>query len=1113
MMGQSLPPVRRNILLTLLAAVLVLLPLLVLFSSLIVNLAPQAAPQSRLNYLLFAPLFVLVLMGLVYRYLAPVARLGRLLRQDKEPPPEAVRQARQVAFNAPVYLFVSLLGAIVLMTLLSNVAGLLLISDYEFVPHLSESLLIIASATSVALLTALIARRQVQPVLVTTAYLLPSLDTSPPTSASPAGPSAHEHEGRRFNIRIRLLIIILALTFVAYCLPSVLAFNLVYQFHAASEPLIRYTLLLLLGFGLMTMAFTLLSALIVTGDVSGELRRMTWRLLEMARRGKAGGQLPVLSLDEVEDLVRAFNEVQARIQAQQEHQHLLALQSIFSRINAIFDLDRLLDELVQSVRATFGYYNALIFLADEAKEELYLAASDRPLATEMRECRFKIGSEGIVGHVASTGTPLLISDVSEHDFRAASSSEVRSAMVTPMLVGGRLVGVFDVESDQANGFEEQDLQLMTALANQAAAAVEAVRLLQESRANAMALEQRAQNLMLINRISSALTSSLDAYEILDVTVQHLVELSGVDYGGVLILEQDRRYGRIIAEYPIPRFADLRLRLPSLQQRLELGIPYAVEDAANHPLLESLREQGPSLEFCSVLLVPLVARREMIGILLLASLKQARTFSDEEMEICQTVASQAAVAVANARLLQDIQQQKRALVRKSQEMTEESSKLDAIINNIADGLVVTDPAGRIILSNPAFREMAGLPPVRSLGGLLLAGSFPVAGLQSLAAQALEVPGQVFTENLALPDGRVLKTSATALRIPPPILEPEKGQQIAGVVTVLRDITHEVEVDRMKTDFISAVSHELRSPLTAILGFASLIRRDFYRWIAPRMDAGEKTYQVAERIMDNLVIVENESERLTRLINDVLDIAKMEAGEIEWPMARTDLAEVVQDAVAATTALAEEKNLSIQIHLPSHGFPPVWGHRDRLIQVTTNLLSNAVKFTEQGQIEVRGWGLDVQNGTLHTRGPSPPPYHSDSAVQNVLNGVEFSDGEWVVVSITDTGVGIRAEDLPRVFERFTQVGDTLTEKPEGTGLGLAICKEIIEHHGGRIWAESEPGKGSVFSFALPAAPLGVGTLEMVEHPVVGKTAPVAPSYFAGPKVNGREKKASSGETAPS
>ena len=594
------------------------------------------------------------------------------------------------------------------------------------------------------------------------------------------------------------------------------------------------------------------------------------------------------------------------------------------------------------------------------------------------------------------------------------------------------------------------------------------------------LERRARNLVLINRASTTLTSLLDAHDVLDLTVQHVVEISGADYSSALILEPDGQHARIIAEHPGRKFADLRVSLPrspSVQRTLELGFPYAFKDATDYPILEN-QGQAPSLEVSSLLLAPLVARGELIGILLLASLGLPRTFSDEEMEICQTVASQAAVAVANARLLQDVQQQKRALARKTQELMEESSKLDAILSNIADGLVVIDPTGRIILSNPVFREMVGLPVDRSLRGSLLAGYFTVANLQSLVFCAQDAPSQVCTENLELPDGRVLKASATAMRLQPTLLDPAQEEQIAGVAIVLRDITHEVEVDRMKTDFISAVSHELRSPLTAILGFASLIKRDINRSLSPYVDAGGKASRVIERILENITIIKNESERLTRLVNDLLDIAKMEAGQIKWQMNETDLRQVIEGAVAATAALAEEKALVTRIYLPPDGLPPICGHHDRLVQVMTNLLSNAIKFTKQGRIEVRGWRLDVDNGALHTSGPVPSVYREDAAAQSALSALPLSEGEWVVVSVVDTGIGILTEDMSLIFDKFTQVGETLTEKPKGTGLGLAICKEIIEGHGGCVWAESEYGEGSNFSFALP---LQSGDSEEAEYSI--------------------------------
>lgn len=840
--------------------------------------------------------------------------------------------------------------------------------------------------------------------------------------------------------------------------------GVVYEFHAESSPLIRQTALLLLIFDIVIVTLTLPFAFAVTTDITDDLHQVTQRLLEVAWQGEVGERLPVLSLDEVGDLVRAFNDIQERVQSQQktlrqEHWRLLALQAISSRISAIFDLDQLLDELAKSATTIFGYYNTLILLPDKGGKGFYIASSGRSVPQAVTERRFDIESKKSIRDIIRSGEALSIPDLCQSDFDTVSSPDVQSVIVAPMFVRGNLIGFFQAESDQPAAFEKQDLQLMTSLANQAGAIIEATRLLRESRAHALALGRWARNLMLINRIATTLATSLDAHEILGLAVQHLAELIGVDYGSALILEQGRRHGLIIAEHPESQLADFRLQLPQMPkawQTLDAGDVYQAQASDHRELLDALREQHRLIDFRSLLLVPLIARDEMIGILLLVFLEQPRTFTDEEIDICQTVASQAAVAVANAQLLQDIQQQQRALLRKSQELTAESSKLDAILNNVADGLVATDASGRVILSNPAFYEMANLPVTHPVHDQQLTECFPNTILQSLVTQALEAPGSVFTGNLELDGGRVLKASTTALRLPSGNHEADEEPSYS-TITVLRDITREVELDRAKSDFVTAVSHELRTPLTSILGFASLIRREIRRRIIPHLDAKVTPRQASERIQDNLDIIEQESLRITRLINDMLDIAKMEAGRMEWRLDQTNLAEVVNQAVNTTAALAEEKDLPIEITLHPDGLSTVWADRDRLIQVMTNLLANAIKFTERGKIEVRGWTIEVKDGILQRTGPA--------AIRDSLDKLGLSTGEWAVVSVTDTGVGFRQEDAAYIFEKYRQVGDSAISPIKGTGLGLPISKEIIEHHGGRIWAESEYGKGSVFSFALP------------------------------------------------
>ena len=243
----------------------------------------------------------------------------------------------------------------------------------------------------------------------------------------------------------------------------------------------------------------------------------------------------------------------------------------------------------------------------------------------------------------------------------------------------------------------------------------------------------------------------------------------------------------------------------------------------------------------------------------------------------------------------------------------------------------------------------------------------------------------------------------------------------------------EADAAKSAFLSTVSHELRTPLTSVLGFAKIIQKRLEDRLFPLIQTDEpRTRQTMQQVQENLRVVVSEGERLTKLIDDVLDLAKIEAGKLEWHMEPVTIAEIVEHATNATASLFDRKDLAL-VRRVDPDLPPLVGDRDRLIQVVINLLSNAVKFTESGSVTCRA---------------------------------ERRDGS-VVVSVVDTGMGIAPDDQPKVFERFKQVGDTLTDKPKGTGLGLPICREIVEHHGGRIWVESEPGRGSTFSFSVPIA----------------------------------------------
>jgi signal transduction histidine kinase len=231
----------------------------------------------------------------------------------------------------------------------------------------------------------------------------------------------------------------------------------------------------------------------------------------------------------------------------------------------------------------------------------------------------------------------------------------------------------------------------------------------------------------------------------------------------------------------------------------------------------------------------------------------------------------------------------------------------------------------------------------------------------------------------------------------------------------------ELDRLKDEFISTVSHELRTPLTSIRSFSEIL-----------LDNPELAVEQRNQFLD---VVVKESERLTRLINDILDMARIESGKMEWHLSTCDPKEIIDDALAATSGLFREKQIAVEPVLAAQ-VPPVTVDRDRLMQVVINLLSNAAKFVPAGQGRVR---------------------------------VRLTaDGPQLTISVEDNGPGVPPEQRRAVFEKFLQLGgDMMTGKPKGSGLGLTICRQIIEHFGGRIWVEPAEPRGAVFRFTLPAA----------------------------------------------
>ena len=306
--------------------------------------------------------------------------------------------------------------------------------------------------------------------------------------------------------------------------------------------------------------------------------------------------------------------------------------------------------------------------------------------------------------------------------------------------------------------------------------------------------------------------------------------------------------------------------------------------------------------------------------------------------------------------------------------------------------------------------------------LLAGAIGSASARAMVASVAK------EEPLSLPEVMNILDEASQLRSYSRELE-RKSRELEAATNDLKAANEQLlEVDRLKDDFMASVSHELRTPLTSIRAFSEILRDD------PKTALPDR-----ERFLG---IIVSETERLTRLVNQILDMAKIESGNAEWLVEEVDLNAVVEQSAAATSQLFRDKGVALSLLLDGAA-PPILADRDRLMQVVINLLSNAVKFVpaNEGQVAV----------TLS------------------------ADAAALRVSVTDNGPGIRREDQQVIFDRFRQGGDAMTSKPTGTGLGLPISRKIVEYFGGKLWVESDLGKGASFVFSLPLNNANKGTKE--------------------------------------
>jgi two-component system phosphate regulon sensor histidine kinase PhoR len=361
------------------------------------------------------------------------------------------------------------------------------------------------------------------------------------------------------------------------------------------------------------------------------------------------------------------------------------------------------------------------------------------------------------------------------------------------------------------------------------------------------------------------------------------------------------------------------------------------------------------------------------------------------------------------------------------LVEERGRLTAVLDNMADGVVITDGEGRVRLINAAMTRLLGTDEEAALGR-------PFAQvardhrLIALWQQCNEQNEEQFASVEVGRQGPFLQAIAKPLR--------DAGPQASLVI--LQDLTRIRRLETVRRDFISNISHELRTPLASLKALVDTLR-----------DGALDDPPAAQHFLDR---IETEVEALTQMAQELLELSRIESGQAPMWLIPTPVADVVFPPVERLRPQAERTGLNITIDLPPD-LPPVLADAERVQQVITNIVHNAIKFTpSEGQIGVSGYRLQV-SGEGHVE-PETPNTKLET----------LPPGEWVLIAVKDSGVGIPADDLPRIFERFYKADRA--RSGGGTGLGLAIAKHIVQAHGGRVWAESVEGKGSTFYFSLPA-----------------------------------------------
>jgi signal transduction histidine kinase len=628
-----------------------------------------------------------------------------------------------------------------------------------------------------------------------------------------------------------------------------------------------------------------------------------------------------------------------------------------------------------------------------------------------------------------------VSQSHETQLRLPQQEAVQAVLGVPLEQEGNIIGVLVLaDISNAERFRDKDLGQVNIFGVQVAIALQNAKLFEELRRfneeldlrvaeRTQALNEESTRVKILLRISSELAASLDQDRVLNQALYLVNEVVNATQGVILLIDEETgelifRAALGMEQPPSPRGG------PSGLMRNE-GLVGRVIDSRSAVIVHDTRDdprwtdRPTSRDYRSVLGVPLISNEEVIGVLMLFH-SEPKAFTMQQLDLVEAAAIQVANAINNANLYLFIRDQAGRLGSMLRTEQIETAKSQAILESIADGVIVADNYGKITLANLPASSVLDIPrenligkPVNELLGLYgHSGDFWIRTIEEWATNADRVEHGTY-----LADQLTIEDKVVSVHLSPVLA----GNQFFGTVSIFRDITKEVEVDKLKSEFVSTVSHELRTPMTSIKGYADLMLMG----AAGAMTNPQVRY---------LKVIKNNADRLHMLVNDLLNISRIETGKTTLDLRPVDVPQVIEQVVEGHLRgriQHEGKALTVRMEIGS-ALPMVNADSARVTQILTNLLDNAFNYTpEQGEIKIQAEAED----------------------------------NFVRIRISDSGIGIAEENQNKIFDRFFRAEDEAVQRVPGTGLGLAIVRSLIEMHSGHMRVESSLGKGSTFEFSLP------------------------------------------------